>query len=122
MAEARAILRHVHIPPRKVRLIVDLIRGQRVEMAMNTLRFLPQHAAKTVEKLLKSAVSNAEQKEMGDVDDLFVSEAYVNVGPVMKRFQPRAMGRAFRIHKRMSHITLVLSEQTEKKKETEKKS
>ncbi|MBI3605675.1 MAG: 50S ribosomal protein L22 [Nitrospirae bacterium] len=118
MAEARAILRHVHIPPRKVRLIVDLIRGQRVEMAMNTLRFLPQHAAKTVEKLLKSAVSNAEQKEMGDVDDLFVSEAYVNVGPVMKRFQPRAMGRAFRIHKRMSHITLVLSEQTEKKKET----
>ncbi len=115
MAEAKAILRHVHIGPRKARLVVDLIRGQRVGPALSTLRFLPQHAAKTIEKLLKSAVSNAEQKAIGDVDDLYVSKAFVDVGPVMKRFQPRAMGRAFEIRKRLSHITLVLSAQKEKK-------
>jgi large subunit ribosomal protein L22 len=116
MAEAKAILRHVHIGPRKARLIIDLIRGQKVEQAMNTLRFMPQHAAKTVEKLLKSAVANAENKEIGDPDDLFVSQVFVNGGRVTKRFQPRAMGRAFTIRKRSSHITIVLSNHNEKSK------
>ncbi|MFI5305325.1 MAG: 50S ribosomal protein L22 [Nitrospiria bacterium] len=116
MAEAKAILRHVHIGPRKVRLIIDLIRGLKVEAAMNTLRFMPQHAAKTIEKLLKSAVANAENREIGDPDDLFVSQVFVDGGAVTKRFQPRAMGRAFTIRKRSSHITIVLSDQKEKPK------
>lgn len=116
MAEAKAMLRHVHIGPRKARLIVDLIRGQKVEAAINTLRFMPQHAAKTIEKLLKSAIANAENKEIGDPDDLFVSQVFVNGGPVMKRFQPRAMGRAFTIRKRSSHITIVVSDQKVKPK------
>lgn len=116
MAEAKAILRHVHIGPRKARLIINLIRGLKVEAAMNTLRFMPQHAAKTIEKLLKSAIANAENREIGDPDDLFVSQVFVDGGAVMKRFQPRAMGRAFTIRKRSSHITIVLSDQKQKEK------
>lgn len=108
MAEAKAVLKHVHIGPRKARLVVDMIRGKRVEDAFNTLRFLPRHASKTIEKLLKSAVANAEQKQIGDIDDLVITRATVDGGPVMKRVQPRAQGRAFQIRKRLSHITLVV--------------
>lgn len=114
MTEARAVLRYVRVGPRKVRLVVNMIRGKNAAEALSLLKFSPRHAARIVEKLLKSAVANAEQKEMGDVDKLVVSSAFVDGGPTLKRFQPRAMGRASAIHKRSSHITLVLSGGDEK--------
>ncbi len=107
--EAKAVLRFVRVAPRKARLVVDLIRGKRAAEALTILKFTPRHAARVIEKVLKSAVANASQKEMGDVDDLWVSRALVDGGPVMKRMQPRAMGRANIIRKRTSHITLFLS-------------
>ncbi|NKE71063.1 50S ribosomal protein L22 [Nitrospiraceae bacterium HYJII51-Mn-bac16s-1-B09] len=107
--EAKAVLRYVRVAPRKARLVVDLIRGKNAAEALTILKFTPRHAAKVIEKVLKSAVANAAQKEMGDVDDLWVSRALVDGGPVMKRMQPRAMGRANIIRKRTSHITLILS-------------
>lgn len=106
--EAKAVLRYVRVAPRKARLVVDLIRGKRAEEALTILKFTSRHAARVIEKVLKSAVANAAQKEMGDVDTLWVSRALVDGGPVMKRMQPRAMGRANIIRKRTSHITLVL--------------
>jgi len=109
MPEARAILRYVRVPPRKARAVIDLIRGQPVPHALTTLKYTPRAAAKVVEKLLRSAVANAEQKEMGDSEAMWVSQAYVNGGPTFKRFQPRAMGRAFTIHKRTSHITVIVA-------------
>ncbi len=109
MAEAKAVLRFVRVPPRKARAVVDLIRGQQVPAALSVLRHTPRMAAQVVEKLLRSAVANAEQKELGDAETLRVTRAFVDCGPTMKRFQPRAQGRAFTIHKRTSHITLVVS-------------
>lgn len=109
MEEAKAILRSVRISPRKARLVVNLIRGKKVGEAFSVLQFVPNHASKIVEKILKSAVSNAEQKEIGDVDDLWVSKAFVNQGMTLKRMRPRSMGRANTILKRTSHITLVVS-------------
>ncbi len=111
--EARAVLKFARMSPRKARLVVDLIRGRKVGEALNLLRFTRRRAAKIVEKVLKSALANATQKEIGDVDDLRVSKAYVNGGPIEKRIQPTAMGRAWTIHKRMSHITIVLSPSAE---------
>lgn len=107
--EAKAVLRFVRVAPRKARLVVDLIRGKNAAEALTILKFTPRHAAKVVEKVLKSAVANAAQKEMGDVDALWISKVLVDGGPVMKRMQPRAMGRANIIRKRTSHITLILS-------------
>ncbi|MBI3358642.1 MAG: 50S ribosomal protein L22 [Nitrospirae bacterium] len=107
--EAKAILKYGHMGPRKARGVVDLIRGKGADEALNILKFAPQHAARVVAKLLKSAVANAAQKEMGEADSLWVSKAYVDGAPVLKRTQPRARGRSFLIRKRMSHITLVLS-------------
>lgn len=109
MAEARAILRFVRIAPRKARVVMDLIRGQQVSHALTVLKYTPRAAAKVVEKLLRSAVANAEQKELGDSDNLWVSRAYVDGGPILKRFRARSMGRANAIHKRTSHITVVVS-------------
>ncbi len=109
MAEAKAILRHVRIAPRKARAVVDLIRGEPVARALTVLKYSPRGAAKVVEKLLRSAVANAEQKELGDRDELRVSKAYVDGGPTLKRFRARSMGRANSIHKRTSHITVVVS-------------
>ena len=107
--EAKAVLRYIRVAPRKARLVVDLIRGKSAAEALTILKFTPRHAAKVIEKVLKSAVANAAQKEMGDVDALWVSKALVDGGPVMKRMEPRAMGRANIIRKRTSHITLILS-------------
>lgn len=109
MGEARAILRFVRIAPRKARVVIDMIRGQQVPQAFAMLKHTPRHAAKVVEKLLRSAVSNAEQKEMGDSEDMWVSSAVVNCGPIHKRFRARSMGRANSIHKRTSHITIVVA-------------
>ncbi|MBI4402121.1 MAG: 50S ribosomal protein L22 [Nitrospirae bacterium] len=109
MAEAKAILRYVRIAPRKARAVVDLIRGQKVPHALTVLKYTPRSAAKVVEKVLRSAVANAEQKEMGDSGAMWVSKAYVDVGATYKRFRARSMGRANSIHKRTSHITVVVS-------------
>ena len=109
MAEAQAVLRFVRVSPRKARPVVDLIRGQQVPMALAMLRNLPRQASKVVEKILRSAVANAEQKEMGDSESMVVSKAFVDCGPTLKRFRSRSQGRANAIHKRMSHITVVVS-------------
>ncbi len=107
--EAKAILKFVRVAPRKARLVVDLIRGHRVGEALNILKFTPRSASRVIEKVLKSAVANAENLEIGDPDDLWVTRVYVDGGPVLKRFQARSMGRANPIKKRTSHITVVVS-------------
>ena len=109
MAEAKAILRYVRVAPRKARAVVDLIRGHQVAHALTMLKHTPRSAAQVVEKLLRSAVANAEQKEIGDAESLRVSKVFVDGGPTLKRFRARAMGRAASIHKRTSHITVVVS-------------
>ena len=107
--EASATIRHIRITPRKARQVIDLIRGKMVGDALNMLNFTPLHAARIVKKLLESAVANAEQKKVGDLDTLKVTKAFVNQGVTMKRMRARAMGRGNVIKKRTSHITLVLS-------------
>jgi large subunit ribosomal protein L22 len=108
--QAKAIARYIRIAPRKVQLVVDLIRGKQVGEAIAILRHTPKAASPVLEKLLNSAIANAEHNHSLDPNKLVISEAYVNQGPTMKRFRPRAMGRASRINKRTSHITLVVSE------------
>ncbi|MBB6734954.1 50S ribosomal protein L22 [Cohnella zeiphila] len=108
--EAKAVARYIRIPARKVRLVVDLIRGKKVGEAVAILRHTPRSASPVLEKLLNSAVANAEHNYQLDVNKLVITEAYVNEGPTLKRFQPRSQGRAFSIFKRSSHITLVVSE------------
>lgn len=110
MAEAKAHARFVRIAPRKAQLVADLIRGKQVGEAIAILRHTPKAASPILEKLLNSAIANAEHNNQLDVNNLVVSQVYANQGPTMKRFRPRAMGRASRINKRTSHITLVVSE------------
>ena len=110
MQQAKASVNHVRIAPRKAQLVVDLIRGKQVGEAIAILRHTPKSASPIVEKLLNSAIANAEHNFQLDVSKLVVSQVYVNQGPTMKRFRPRAMGRASRINKRTSHITLVVTE------------
>lgn len=108
--EARAISRHVRVTPRKVRLVVDLIRGKNVEEAYAILQYTKKGAAIPVLKTLRSAVSNAMQAEGGHgPEDLVIKEAFADPGPTWKRIQSRAMGRAYRIRKRTSHITVVVT-------------
>jgi len=105
--EARAEARYIRISAQKARLVLDLIRGQQAGAALNTLRATNKRIAPTVEKVLKSAIANAQNRnEDVDVDELFVSEAYVNEGPRMKRVRPAPMGRAYRYQRRMSHIVI----------------
>lgn len=108
--QAKAIARTVRIAPRKVRLVVDLIRGKQVGEAIATLRLTPKAASPVVEKLLNSAIANAEHNYDMDINNLVVSEVFVDEGPTMKRFRPRAQGRASQINKRTSHITIVVKE------------
>ncbi|GAB6927418.1 50S ribosomal protein L22 [Paenibacillus sp. JCM 10914] len=108
--EAKAHARSIRIAPRKAQLVVDLIRGKQVGEAIAILRHTPKAASPVLEKLLNSAIANAEHNYSLDVNKLVVTQAYVNQGPTMKRFRPRAMGRASRINKRTSHITLVVAE------------
>ncbi len=105
---ARAVARHVGMSPMKVRRVVDLIRGLPADEALAVLQFAPQAASEPVYKVLASAVANAEHNDSLDPDTLYVSEAYVDEGPTLKRFRPRAQGRAYRIRKRTSHITVVV--------------
>ena len=108
--EAKAHVTHVRIAPRKVKIVLDLIRNKPVDVAAAILKFTPKAACEPVGKLLKSAVANAENNFNMDKSQLYVAEALVCPGPIMKRVRPRAQGRAFRIEKRTSHITLVLKE------------
>jgi large subunit ribosomal protein L22 len=109
--EATAKLSFVRLSPQKARLVVDLVRGKRVQEALNILKFSPQRAAAIVAKLVSSAAANAEQKGVGDVDRLYVKSICVDQGPVLRRFMPKGRGSASRIRKPTSHITVVLGEQ-----------
>jgi len=106
---ARAVARHVRISPNKARRVVNLVRGLPAKEALTVLQFAPQAASEQVYKVLASAVANAENNERLDPDALLVSEAFVDEGPTLKRFRPRAQGRAYRINKRTSHITVVVA-------------
>jgi len=106
-----ATAKFIRISPRKVRLVADLIAGLPVEEAAAILRFLPNAAARDVAKVLKSATANAENNHNLSAEDLFIVDAVANEGPTIKRFQPRAQGRAFPIHKPMTHITIVVADQ-----------
>lgn len=108
--EAKAKARFVGVSARKSRLVADLIRGKKVGTALNILSFTPKASARIINKLLKSALANASQNKGIDLDNLFVKTIFVNEGPTMKRFRPRPMGRAGRIRKRTSHITIILEE------------
>ena len=110
--EAIATLKYLKASPQKVRLVADLVRGKKVEEALNILRFTRKSCAKDLEKLLRSAVANAENKEAGaDVDELVVSRIYVNEGPREKRIQPAPMGRAYQVQKRKAHVTVHVSDE-----------
>lgn len=108
--ESRAKLSYARLSPQKTRLVVDMVRGKAVQEAINILKFSPQKAAGIVSTLVNSAVANAEQKGVADVDRLFIKEIMVDQGPVLKRFLPRAQGRATKIRKPTSHILVVLAE------------
>jgi large subunit ribosomal protein L22 len=108
--EVKARLKFVRVSPRKAQLVADLVRGKGSEEAVNILTFTKKSAAKIIVKLLKSAIANATQKKNIDVDRLFIKKITVDQGPTMKRFQPRALGRATTIRKRTSHINIVLDE------------
>jgi len=110
--EARAQARFVRVTPLKARRVVDVIRGMKADEAAALLRFAPQSAAEPVRKVLESAMANAENNDGLAPDTLYVAEAYVDEGPTMKRFRPRAQGRAYRVAKRTSHITVVVEERT----------
>jgi len=110
--EARAVHKYLPTSPRKMRLVVDLIRGKGVEEAISILHFSPKHAAKEAEKTLRSAVANLQNKEDSgriDFSKIYVKEAFVNGGPTMKRIRPAPMGRAYRVRKRSNHLTIVVA-------------
>ena len=106
---AKAIVRHVRMSPRKMRIVANIVRGKRVDQAMNLLRVMPKRAAFIIRKLLVSAVANAEHGGEQDVDALFIKECAIDNGPILKRFMPRAMGRANRVQHRTSHVTIVVN-------------
>lgn len=108
-----ASARHVRISARKLRLVADLVRGQDLARARTTLNFSPKGGARILEKLLASAQANAENNNDLSADELYVKKIYVNEGPTIKRYRPRAQGRAFRIRKRSSHVTVELASREE---------
>ncbi len=108
--EARATGKYMRISPQKVRRIVGTMKGQPVEAGLNQLKFMPQKASGIVEKILRSAIANADQQGDMDIDSLLIKNIVVNEGPMLKRFRARARGRATRILKRTSHITVIVAE------------
>ena len=108
--ESSAIARYVRVSPQKARLVMDQIRGKKVEDALNMLKFAPQKSAGLILKLLNSAVANAQQSSDVDVDRLYIKRIFADEGPMLKRIIPRASGRATRILKRTSHLTVVLND------------
>jgi len=110
--ESRAVHRYIGSSPRKMRLVIDLIRGMSVDKAIEVLHFSTKHASEDAEKVLRSAVANLMNKDDStrvEPDQLFVKEAFVNSGPMVKRIQPAPMGRAFRIRKRSCHLTIIVA-------------
>ncbi len=110
--EAKATHKYIGTSPRKMRLVVDMIRGESVDKAIELLHFSPKHAARDAEKTLRSAVSNLfnkDEENKHDVSELVIKEAYVNQGPTLKRLLPAPMGRAYRVRKRSNHLTIVVS-------------
>ena len=107
---SQAKVKYVKVPPRKARLVVDLVRGKDVNEASSMLRFVPNKTAHSLGKLLKSAISNAAAKGDVDADKLYIKKVFVDPGPTQKRFTSRAMGRGTRVNRRTSHITIVLEE------------
>ena len=108
--EARATAKYVRISPRKVQIVCDLIRGKSVPQATAILMATPKAASEVLIKVLKSAAANAENNHQMDPEKLYVSETYANPGPIIKRMRPRAQGRAYRINKRASHVTVAVKE------------
>ena len=108
--EAKAVAKNIRIAPRKVRVVIDLIRGKNVGEAFAILKYTPKVGTEVVEKVLKSAVANAENNLDLNVDNLYVSAVYVDQGPTMKRIHPRSRGQASKILKRSSHVTVVVQE------------
>ncbi|HBR02673.1 MAG TPA: 50S ribosomal protein L22 [Ruminiclostridium sp.] len=108
--EGRAIVKHARVSSRKAKLVIDLIRSKGIDEAYGILKYMPRNASEILYKLLKSAEANAVNNNQLNRDNLYVSEVYAEQGPTLKRIMPRAQGRAFRIRKRTSHITLVLKE------------
>jgi large subunit ribosomal protein L22 len=108
--ETKAAAKFVRVSPRKVRLIMDQIRGKKIGDALNILSFAPQKGARILKKLVDSAIANAGQNSDVDVDTLYIKKVYADEGPTLKRWRPRAVGRATRIRKRTSHLTVVLDE------------
>ncbi|MFC1883935.1 50S ribosomal protein L22 [Thermodesulfobacteriota bacterium] len=108
--ETRAVAKHIRISPRKVRLIMDEIRGKKVGEALNMLSFAPQKGARILKKLVESAVANAVENSGLNADSLYIHRIYADQGPTLKRWRPRALGRATRIRKRTSHLTVILGE------------
>lgn len=108
--EARAVAKYIRISPQKVRKLIGVIKGKSVERGLSLLKFMPEKAAGIVEKIIHSAVSNADQKSNIDVDKLVIRNIFVDNGPLLKRFGARARGRGTRILKRTSHVTVILSE------------
>ena len=109
--EAKATLRYARISSRKVKIVADLIRGKKVDEALAIVKFTPKASSEILEKLLKSAIANAENNHGMNIGNLIVSEIYANQGPTLKRIRPAAKGSAVRIRKRTSHITIVLKEE-----------
>ena len=108
--ETKAVAKYIRISPQKARLVADVIRGMKADTPVTSLRFMPKKAARILRKILESAVANADQRDSVDVDTLYVKEVTIDGGPMLKRFSPRAQGRATRILKRTSHITVVVDE------------
>ena len=108
--ETRAVGKYIRISPQKARLVADVVRGMGVDQAITTLKFMPKKGAGILRKVLESAVANATQNDQVDVDNLVIKQITIDGGPSLKRIRPRAMGRATRIIKRTSHITVVLDE------------
>lgn len=108
--EVKARLKYARVGSQKARLVADAVRGKNVNEALRTLTFMKKKTAGLIKKLIESAVANAEQKQVIDVDNLFVKTIFVDQGPALKRFRPRAQGRAFMVKKKMSHINVVLDE------------
>jgi large subunit ribosomal protein L22 len=111
--ETKATAKFIRVSPRKVRLVVDLIRGKKFPEALAILKFTPKGATEAVTKVVKSAAANAEHNHQADKDELYITAVYVDQGPTLKRFKPRAQGRADLIRKRTSHITVVVGDQKE---------
>ena len=108
--EAKAVAKYIRIAPRKIRVVMDLIRGKNIGEAFAILKYTPKVGADVIEKVLKSAVANAGHNNDMNVDNLFISAAYVDQGPTLKRIHPRSRGQAFKILKRSSHVTVVVKE------------